>query len=73
MILNLHRGTSVISNPRASRELEAGDSLLCYGELDEMRDLVPDPKQRRKRKLRARRLSPETLEQIESDRQEAER
>jgi len=54
-VLNLHRGTNVISNPRASRTIEAGDKLLCYGELEMMRDLIPS-KQRRKRKLKARKL-----------------
>ncbi|MEX0876844.1 MAG: RimK family alpha-L-glutamate ligase [Phycisphaerales bacterium] len=54
-VLNLHRGTSVISNPRGSRTIEAGDKLLCYGELDMMRDLIP-AKQRKRRKLKARKL-----------------
>ena len=65
VILNLHRGTNVISNPRASRTLEAGDKLLCYGELDEMRDLVPT-KQRKRRKVKAARLTPEAIERLEA-------
>ena len=56
-VLNLHRGTNVISNPKASRVLEAGDKLLCYGKLEEMRELVP-AKQRRKRKIKAVKLDP---------------
>ena len=63
-VLNLHRGTSVISNPRTSRELAAGDKLLCYGKLEEMRGMVPE-KQRRRRKVKAKRLDPALLEGIE--------
>ena len=48
-VLTLHRETSVIPNPRASRELEAGDRLLCFGKLESMRGLVPDRAQRARR------------------------
>jgi ribosomal protein S6--L-glutamate ligase len=41
-VLTLHRETSVIPNPKASRELQAGDRLLCFGKLEAMRELVPD-------------------------------
>ena len=44
----LYRGTSVIPNPRASRELEAGDRLLCFGKLELMRGLVPKKVRRRR-------------------------
>jgi len=40
-VLSLHRGTTVIPNPRSQRILEAGDRLLCFGKLELMRDLVP--------------------------------
>lgn len=46
--LTLYRGTSVIPNPRASRELEAGDRLLCFGKLELMRGLVPKKVRRRR-------------------------
>lgn len=46
-VLTLTRGTTVIPNPRASRELEADDRLLCFGRLEEMRDLVPERRRRR--------------------------
>lgn len=49
-ILSLHRGTTVIPNPRGSRLLEAGDRLLCFGKLDLMRGLIPAKKRRGKRK-----------------------
>jgi ribosomal protein S6--L-glutamate ligase len=48
-VLTLHRDTAVIPNPRASRELQAGDRLLCFGKLDAMRDLVPTPTHRARR------------------------
>lgn len=65
-VLNLHRGTSVISNPRGSRQLEAGDRLLCYGRLDAMRELVPE-KQRRRRRVKAKKLDPRLIEDLERD------
>ena len=66
VVLNLHRGTRVISNPKGSRELEAGDRLLCYGQLEAMRDLVPE-KRRRKRRVKAGKLDPQTIEDLERD------
>ena len=65
-VLNLHRGTSVISNPKGSRELEAGDKLLCYGKLDEMRDLIP-AKRQKKRKVKAKTLDPKLIEGLETN------
>ena len=47
--LTLYRGTTVIPNPKATRPLEAGDRLLCFGKLELMRDLIP-AKTRRKRR-----------------------
>ena len=48
-VLTLTRGTRVVPNPVPDRELEAGDRLLCFGRLDEMRDLVPARRRRRSR------------------------
>ena len=48
-VLTLHRGTSVIPNPKASRLLEAGDRLLCFGKLEEMRSMIPERRRRRAR------------------------
>lgn len=62
-VLNLHRGISVISNPKGTRIIEAGDSLLCYGKLEEMRDLVPK-RQQRKRKVKAHKLDPKIIEEL---------
>ncbi len=41
IVLTLHRGTTVIPNPRPQRQLEAGDRLLCFGKLELMRELIP--------------------------------
>lgn len=48
-VLTLHRGTTVIPNPRSDRVLEAEDRLLCFGRLESMRDLVPARRRRRAR------------------------
>lgn len=49
VVLTLKRGESVISNPKSSRELEAHDTLLCYGKIEKMKSMIPDrPKRRRK-------------------------
>ncbi len=62
-ILTLNRGTSVISNPKASRILEANDRLLCYGKLETMRDLVPERK-KRKKKTKVKPLDAALIEQL---------
>ncbi|HCT44135.1 MAG: 30S ribosomal protein S6--L-glutamate ligase [Phycisphaerae bacterium] len=54
-VLNLHRGTTIISNPKSSRTLEAGDKVLCYGRLENMRDLAA------KKTKKKRRIKPKTL------------
>lgn len=63
-VLNLHRGTTIISNPNSSRVLEAGDKILCYGRLDNMRDLA-DGKQKRKRKFKPKKLNTSVQTQSE--------
>jgi ribosomal protein S6--L-glutamate ligase len=54
-VLTLNRGTTVIPNPKPTRELEPGDRLLCFGKLESMRDMVPD-KARRARRPRVSKL-----------------
>ncbi len=46
-VLSLHRDTTVIPNPKVSRVLEANDRLLCFGNLDKMRALIPARRKRR--------------------------
>ncbi len=48
-VLTLHRGATVIPNPRASREIEQHDRLLCFGKHEAMRDLLPARKRRIKK------------------------
>ncbi|WP_344754889.1 30S ribosomal protein S6--L-glutamate ligase [Leifsonella bigeumensis] len=50
-VLTLHRGTSVIPNPKGTTVMEAGDRLLCFGRLEEMRSMMPTRRRRRVRKL----------------------
>jgi ribosomal protein S6--L-glutamate ligase len=57
-VLTLHRGTSVIPNPRRRTELQAEDRLLCFGRLEEMRSMIPE---RRRRRHKVRRLPKEPL------------
>ena len=45
-VLTLHRGAQVIPNPRVQRVLEANDRLLCFGRLEEMRDMIPARRRR---------------------------
>ena len=61
-VLSLHRDTTVIPNPRNARLLEADDRLLCFGNLEEMRGLIP---KRRKRRAKIRELPDEPLVQHE--------
>ena len=48
-VLSLHRGTTVIPNPKGERVLEGEDRLLCFGNLEQMRGLIPARRKRRKR------------------------
>ena len=57
-MLTLHRGSTVIPNPRSSVTLEPGDRLLCFGKLEEMRSMIPE---RRKRRAKLRKLPKEPL------------
>ncbi|MFT7600424.1 MAG: ribosomal protein S6--L-glutamate ligase [Acidimicrobiales bacterium] len=57
-VLSLHRDTNVIPNPRNSRVLEGNDRLLCFGNLEQMRALIPA---RRKRRAKVRVLPDEPL------------
>lgn len=56
-VLTLYRGTTVIPNPRAQRQLEPGDRLLCFGKLESMRGLGPD-----RRRLEAQALPEDAAE-----------
>jgi ribosomal protein S6--L-glutamate ligase len=62
-VLTLHRGVTVIPNPRSGRVLEPRDRLLCFGKLELMRDLIP-AKTRRGRRKSVQDLPP--VEKVES-------
>jgi len=57
-VLTLHRGPTVIPNPRKGVVLEAGDRLLCFGKLEEMRSMIPE---RRRRRHKVRKLPAQPL------------
>lgn len=57
-VLSLHRSATVIPNPKTARVLEGDDRLLCFGNLEAMRDLIPA---RRKRRAKVRDLPDEPL------------
>ncbi len=57
-VLTLHRGTTVIPNPRKGVVLEAEDRLLCFGRLEEMRSMIPE---RRRRRAQVRKLPKEPI------------
>lgn len=61
-VLSLHRGGKVIPNPKATRILEAGDRLLCFGKVSAMADMVPEPSQKR-RKPKIQKLNQEDVPQ----------
>ncbi len=58
-VLSLLRGAIVVPNPRGDRVLEADDRLLCYGNLERMRALIPT---RRRRRQKVQDLPDEPLE-----------
>ncbi|MFT4028559.1 MAG: RimK family alpha-L-glutamate ligase [Protaetiibacter sp.] len=57
-VLTLHRAATVIPNPRKGQLLEAGDRLLCFGKLEEMRSMIPE---RRRRRAKVRKLPAEPI------------
>ena len=59
-VLTLHRGATVIPNPRDREVLQAEDRLLCFGRLEEMRSMIPArPKRRARVKKLPKRPMPE--------------
>jgi len=57
-VLTLQRGTAVIPNPKNRNVLEAGDRLLSFGRLEEMRSMIPS---RRKRRRKVKQLPQEPI------------
>ena len=50
LILTLTRGKIPIPNPKGSRELLPGDVLLCFGNIETIKSLMPIKKKRKERK-----------------------
>ena len=52
VVLSLTREGRVIPNPRNTRDMAVGDRLLCFGKVEQMKDLLPaEIRQRRKRAI----------------------
>ncbi|GAA1468614.1 RimK family alpha-L-glutamate ligase [Microbacterium thalassium] len=68
-VLTLHRGTTVIPNPRRSTVLEAEDRLLCFGKLEEMRSMIPE---RRRRRAKVRKLPKKPIPSAAADENDAQ-
>jgi ribosomal protein S6--L-glutamate ligase len=58
LVLALHRGKTVIPNPKQSRVLEPGDRLVCFGKRAAMKDLIP---------ARVKRLRKSKVKVLETD------
>ncbi|WP_028638983.1 RimK family alpha-L-glutamate ligase [Nocardioides sp. URHA0032] len=63
-VLTLHRGATVIPNPRHKEVVQAGDRLLCFGKLEEMRSMIPT---RRRRNRRVKKLPPQPIHDGETE------
>ena len=50
LVLTIQRGSVTIPNPKQSREILAGDVLLCFGKTLTLKGLAPPPKKARRRK-----------------------
>ncbi|TVR15832.1 MAG: RimK family alpha-L-glutamate ligase [Planctomycetota bacterium] len=50
IVLSISRDSVTIPNPRADREILAGDTLLCYGKLITLRSLIPPPARKKKKR-----------------------
>lgn len=57
IVLSIHRDTTVISNPKPTREILKGDRLVCFGKRETMIEFLP----RKKRRRRPKKLPPEVL------------
>ena len=53
MVLSINRHGHVIPVPHKETELMPGDHLLCYGRQNELRELLPQPPKRRRRRKQA--------------------
>jgi ribosomal protein S6--L-glutamate ligase len=61
IVLTIHRGSVSIPNPKGSREVLAGDTLLCFGKTLTLKSLVPAEPRQRRRPERATAAAPTAL------------
>jgi ribosomal protein S6--L-glutamate ligase len=54
VVMAIHRGSVSIPNPRGSREILPGDTLLCFGKSLTLKSLVPAHRRRRRRRSSGR-------------------
>lgn len=64
-VLTLHRGKTVIPNPKVSRVLEPGDRSLCFGKREAMKSMVPI-KSRKKRAPKVKTLQQSKIDEASS-------
>ncbi|TWT79967.1 Ribosomal protein S6 modification protein [Planctomycetes bacterium CA13] len=64
-VLTLYRGSTVIPNPKSTRNMEAGDRLLCSGKQEAMKAMVPT-KTRKKRSPKIKTLDSAMIEDATS-------
>lgn len=50
VIMSITRGTTTISNPKSTREIMEGDTLLCFGKLENMKSLITQTRKRTRKK-----------------------
>lgn len=50
VVMSIKRPRTTISNPKATREILEGDTLLCFGKLEIMKSLIVQTRKRRRRR-----------------------
>lgn len=53
VVMSIKRIRSTISNPKPTREIKAGDTLLCFGKLENMKSFIVQKRKRRRRRNKA--------------------
>ncbi len=53
VILRIVRGSDHIANPKGTRELKVGDTLLCYGNKTTLQNYLPKLAKRKRRKKKS--------------------
>ena len=53
VVMSIKRTRSTISNPKPTREILSGDTLLCFGKLENMKSFIVQKRKRRRRRKKA--------------------